>query len=514
MLVVGVVVGLLLRGGKDGGGTEQTVADPLAESLSYVPASAQAVTSLDVQPDSEQGKAVRDLARTFPAARFAGDGLRSALRDYGLDPDQDVPKLLGGPLVLGGPSAALNALLGSLSGLKLDLGGVLRAGAVIAVTGKSASDVQDVAQRAVDDQRLNPINNDAPGGAKLYALPQHAGVVAVSGPEVVLAADTASVTRALALHENGGGMTRTAFEQRLGPLAGPALVRVAMLPRVIVGDRAKGVPFVDALRSGALALRVEEPGLRLRAHLATDASKLKPQDLPLATGQQAPRPAPGSAPMFAGIRDASQTLHVLDQAKDSLNVPFLAGVLDALRTLDEIKGPLKTFGRIDADAALIDQLTGTTTITKERSGWALRGELRDGGPLRTALDRIAKIPDVAIDLTGVTNLDLDNAGTEAYELRRGGTTFLRLAVLGNTLVVTSDLNAGLRAIANRKPQDVGAKGALAFRATGPAVQDYLVQRLGLPALARLVLGGFGDLDGWARSELDATDLEATLALNG
>ena len=42
------------------------------------------------------------------------------------------------------------------------------------------------------------------------------------------------------------------------------------------------------------------------------------------------------------------------------------------------------------------------------------------------------------------------------------------------------------------------------------MQDQLVTRLGLPDLARLVIGGFGNVDGTARAELGGVDLDATL----
>jgi hypothetical protein len=289
---------------------------------------------------------------------------------------------------------------------------------------------------------------------------------------------------------------------------------VAALPRVLIGDRVRGVPWVDALRSGALALRIERPGLRLRAHLTTDPAGLRPQDLPFAPGAAPPRPAPGRAAFWAGIRGLDQTIRVVDATRGDLRLPFLKPVTDALAALDRVKGPLRTFGGIDVDAALIDQLTGTTTITQEARGIALRAELRDGGPLRGALDRIAAVPDFALKLADVTDLNVEKSGGDAYNITRGGTTVLRAAVLGTTLVVTDDPTAGLRAIADRRPVTVPGPGALSAHAQGAAVQDLIVRRLGLPGLARLVLGGFGDLDVSARAELRGVDAEATLVLDG
>jgi hypothetical protein len=431
------------------------------------------------------------------------------VRTLGLDADADLPSLLGGPLIAWGPPDAVASLATSISSLRLELAPVLKAGVTAAVVGRSADDVKATLDRAVDDGRLRKVGDQ-------YALPQNAGRIGVKDADLVLGADAAAVRRAFTLHDNQGGLTRATFDQRLGPLARtPALIRATTSARAIASSRAHGVPWVDALRDGALTVAIAKPGVRVRVHLATDPGKVGPQDLPLAPGAQPPSPAPGPRPIDAGIRGLSQTIKVVDAARDELNLSFLAPVFHALDTLDSVKGPLKTFGRIDVDAALIDQLTGTTTITPEPppNTIAIRAELRDGGPLRTALDRIAAVPDIALELANV-DLNVERAG-DAYTITKGGKAILKAAVLGNTLVITNDLRAGLRAIANRKPQPApkSASGALVLHADGQAVQDEIVRRFNLPGLARLVLGGFGDLDGSVRAERTGVDLDATLTLN-
>jgi hypothetical protein len=509
LAVAGVVV-VVTRGRGDDQAV--AVADPLAEALSYAPASSEIVASLDVAPGSQQRRALGDLTQTMPLARFAADAVRSGVRSLGLDADADLPSLLGGPLVVAGPAASATALAHAVSGLQLDLAPLLRAGAIAAVVGRSADDVAAVFRRAVDEGRLRRLGSV--GGAAQYGLPGDAGRIAVRGADVVLAGTTARLTEALALRDRQGGLTRATFEARLGPLRGPALVRVVAQPRVLIGPRARGVPWVNALRGASLAVRLERPGLRLRAHLATDPTRLRPQDLPLAPGVDAPAPAPGrTSPEAAGLRGLNQTIHVLDAARHDLRLPFLTSVTSALDTLDQVKGPLRTFGGIDVDAALTDQLTGTTTITREAGGFALRAELRDSGPLRTALDRLAAIPDIALNLANVTELNIATAGAGAYEVRRSGRTFLRVGIVGNVLVVATDLNAGLRAIAERRPVPAPGPGALSLHAGGPAVQDLLVTRFGLPGLARLVLGGVGDFDASAQAGLSGVDVSATLALS-
>jgi hypothetical protein len=500
---------LLTRG--TGDEQQAAVKDPLAEALGYAPASAEVVAALEVQRGSPQGQALRDLARDFPAARFGADAIRGATRTLGFDADADLPSLIGGPVVIAGPASAVTAVSGSAAGLQLDLAPVLRAGAIAAVVGRSADDVKAVLDRAADDGRLRRLAPVADGVAQ-FALPDGAGVLGVRDADLVLAADAARLKTAFALRDRDGGLSRSTFEQRLGPVPRPALLLATARPRAIIGDAGKGVPWIDALRGGSLSVRLAPPGLQVNVHLAIDPAVARPQDLPLAPDAPAPDPAAGSATIWGGVRNLSQTIRVLEASRDELQLPFVSGVTDALKTLDDLKGPLKRFGRIDVDAALLDQLTGTTTITQEAQGLALRAELRDGGPLRTALNRLAAVPDFAIDLANVTDLDLDKAGDDAYEVRRGGTTFLKVAVLDRTLVATNDLTAGLRRIANRPARKAQTTGALAFHAEGRAIQDQLVLRLGLPGLARLVLGGIGDLDGSARATAAGLDLAATLAL--
>jgi hypothetical protein len=502
---------LLLRGGDES--ARRGVADPLAEALAFAPASAEVVAQFDVQAGSEQGHQLRDLARTFAAARFAADGVRQSVRSVGLDADADLSAVLGGPVVVAGPAAAVRGLGATVQGLALDLPAIARAGATAAVVGTSADDVGAVLRRATEDGRLKRLG-DVARDVEAYAIPDGGGaVIGRRDADLVLGGDAAAVRRAFAIHDRRGGLTRATFDERLGPLARvPALIRAAGAARAIVSPRATGVPWVDALRQGALAVTIQKPGVRLRLHLATDPAKVTDAQLPLAPGAAAPRPAPGPRQIDAAIRDPAQTIRVLDDAKEGLDLPFLDSVKDALRTLDSVKGPLKTFGRIDVDD-IINQLTGTLTVTPEREGTiAVRAEMTSGDDLRTALGRLAAVPDVALDLANV-DLNVERQG-DAYTITDQGKAIAKVAVLDKTLVVTNDLTAGLRAIANRRPQPATAThGALSFHLGGRALQDELIRRLGLPGLARLVLGGFGDVDGGVRAERGGVDLDATLTLN-
>jgi antitoxin (DNA-binding transcriptional repressor) of toxin-antitoxin stability system len=512
VVAVGVGVWLLARGG---GEEERGVGDRRAVALAFAPASAEVVVEVQAQKGSAQGARLRELARTFLAARFAADGVRSAMRGIGLDATADLPELLGGPVVAWGPAGAVRGLGASATGLALDLPAVAKAGVTAAVVGTSADDVGAVFRRAVDDGRLQRVGPPAQGveGYALATAPAGGGVTSGRrGAEVVLGADAAAVRKAFATRDSAAGLTPRTFDERLGPLAPvPALLHAAGPARPLLAARGDGVPWVDALRAGSLAVTLEDPGVRLRLHLATDPAKVTADQMPLAPGAQPPRPAPGVRPIDLALRDPAQAFRFFDDNKDALDLPFADALTNALKQLDSVKGPLKTFGRIDVDDILAG-LTGTATITPEGGDHlALRAELTTGGDLTAALDRLAAVPDVALDLAGV-KLNVRRDG-DAYIITQDGKPVVKLAVLDQVLVVTNDQAASLRAIAARPPQTAKTQGALTFHLGGKAVQDELIRRLQLPELSRLVLGGFGDVDGGLRVERGGADLDATLTLD-
>jgi hypothetical protein len=349
-------------------------------------------------------------------------------------------------------------------------------------------------------------------------VPRGGGIaLVVDGPVLVLARDAAGARAALDRRARRAGLRRSAFAARVAPAGGtgPALVRAAAPARLLAGRLTARLPIARRLHDGALALRVAAPGIRARfAATTTATAPLAPADIPLAFGAAAPAAAAGVAPAALGLRDARHTLAVVraDRAWRAA-LPQLAPVVAALDAADRVPGVLRRLAGLDVDAALLDQLTGTTTVTRERSGAVVvRAELRDGGPLRTALGRLARVPDVALRLAGAADLHLGRAGAEAFTLRTGDAPALRLAVIGDVLVATPDARVGLRAVAHRAPRRPGTAGALHAALSGPAVRGLVVATLRLPRLAGLLLGPLGAGTVALRVEPAGLTGEATLAL--
>jgi hypothetical protein len=442
-LAVGVVAAvLLLRGSRPDAGPEAAVDEPLA----YLPGGAKAVLDVDTRAPLV-GLAVSQLA-----PRLSGGALKAG----------DVTPLLGG--------RAAAALGGN-------------GGAVLALVAPRKEPVDALTRRltAAGDYR----------GARLYAIPGAGGAaLAARGATVVAAPSAALVRRALDARAQPRP-ARAAFDRRLKGLPPDAPLRIAFDPRALLHDQAPKVAATRwgrALRDGAAALEATADGLRLPFRLTTDPKNLRAQDLPMATGAQAPSTR-GRAPLTIGLRTAAQGAAF-----------FKATGQPALALLDQVPGFLKPD---------VGGLTGPATISgsgTDLQRFTLVTDPPDPGDWKAKLDRLDALSGL-IRTIGLADVRID-ARDGVYQLQENGKLVLRAGVFGRTLALSDDARADLRAAA-RAPLDSpvpGAAGALTVRLRGPAVRD-LVGPLGLPAL---VLDRLGDLTGWARAELDGMTGELRL----
>ena len=119
---------------------------------------------------------------------------------------------------------------------------------------------------------------------------------------------------------------RAAFDKRLAGLPRSS-ARVAFAPRVLAPQIAN-TTWGKALTDGAAALTIE--GARIALPFRLRSAPVKPEDLPIATGTQAPS-THGSAPVVAATRSPAQSLRFLRDA----------GLLPALDVLERAPGFLK-----------------------------------------------------------------------------------------------------------------------------------------------------------------------------
>jgi hypothetical protein len=303
--------------------------------------------------------------------------------------------------------------------------------------------------------------------------------VAVEGGKLWLAAVTSAPAPPGATKREGtvivapGSVTQTVgaralFDKRLAGLPRSS-ARVAFNPRELAPQIAN-TTWGSALNDGAAALTIEGDRIALRFRISTEP--VKPEDLPIVIGTQAP-PTHGSAPVVAATRAPAQSLRFLQAA----------GLLPALDVLDRAPGFLKPD---------LDNLGPDATITTaDAKVFTVRFTPPDPGDWATKLNRLDALSGL-IRFTGLADIRIDKRG-DVYTIQQDGRLAARAAVYGRVVVLSTDPRADLRAAANApaKPPPSGAAGALTLN---------LSAALFASALPSLVQGHVGDVEGWARAE--------------
>jgi hypothetical protein len=517
LAVSALVVGILLivfvvacSGGEEGRGAatrraELTIADPLTEALRYIPQSAGLVAV--AQTDTTQGP------------------LHSALE-------------------LGRTGAASGAILGQVQqliggriGLSLADEGSALAGApvVVARTGLGRR-ARTIGAWVVPDEAVlaDLLSAKALSGELTEGVPyrrwttytRRGGVYAARDRVLLTASDLptlrAAITRRLRTGRVGG-LTPALFQTaaRSGMSAAQALIRVAVsgpvLRSAIAGQAAKagGLPWVAALTGAGLAVSADADGVHLRARLRTDEATLVDADLPIAPGLDAPELL-GEAPVVVGVRNPARTIDVALQAAQ-LVAPGTVGAYTQVRDL------LKRFAGVDVDADIIGTLTQDATVTfPSTGGLTLRAPTTDEEALRDTLSRLGRLGQVA-GIAGSLGLGPDTGGLSIrgeddnrYSILKDDTAIAVLGVRDGVFVASTDPATDVDAVVDATPTATGSSdpsvGALRAVLTPPALTDQLVDRFGLPDLARVALAPLGDATVTARSELGFLSVRADVAV--
>jgi hypothetical protein len=466
------------------------VADPFAEALAFAPAAAPVVAVLVTDRESPARRDLAGLGRRFPAAELARAQVDGLLRDrVGLG-ERDLRPLLGNPAIAW--ASRVDALAdGGLSWVATD-----------------GARLEELLEERAQAGRLRPLQ--AERGFTRYAAQDV--VLAVRGQRLVAAPDERELGAALARHAGRrGGLSRDSLDERRLGTAPDSLLTVLAEARPLVAQVAgpavaSGVPWLRALRRAALRLDAGPNGLVVRARLETPAGTIRPQDLPIARGPQAPVPR-GRGALTVGVRAARQTVAFARQVAAVTNPADL-------RRIDSTLDLLRRYADIDVQSDLIDRLTGTTTFTTDATGDRItaRGELADPRPTVEALERLRTLSSLGplADLAGI-----DTGGLRVEE-RAGRFVVLRddvpvvvLAVRGRVLVASNDPRVDVDAVAAAPPLRLPSPqgpGALQGVADRQVAARTLLDRLGLPAEAALLLTGLGAPALSAQAELDRTDL--------
>ena len=439
LLALLAVLALALAGCGDkgsGAGAES----PLDEALGFLPEDAPFAVAIETDPDGDQWKQANKLIGKFGLlANQAKQGALDELKKSGVDYEKDLKPLLGNEAVVGSPG--------------LTNGEVEHF--VAAIEAKDEGKLDDILKK----QEVREVGEK--DGFKLYEDTED-GDFAARKDAVIVFADTREVLEA-AVEQRGNDdrLREDDFNAALDDLPDDALVRVyGDLQGIIAASpeaaAARKVPWVAALRTFGFTLAAKDDGIALDLHAKTEASELKPEDLPLAEGEQAAPVAGDVKEFLMGLRDPSQ---IVEFAQRTAQVVDPSGYRD----FEVAKKQLGTKLGIDVDKDLIGQFSGNAQVAVGADGsFAARSELADPAAFEKTLEKVAdEIPNAMPGAEGTT-IAKPKAGERFYALSKDdGETIVFGVVDGRFVISNKPERAAALAAAPERPVP-GGKGALVF----------------------------------------------------
>ena len=223
-------------------------------------------------------------------------------------------------------------------------------------------------------------------GARLYRGEEGGDSFLALEEDVLVAADSERrLRRALARHDSGAGMNDVAFRDRLGDLPRDALIRAVGDVQPLFAQRElrrlRRIPWVRALRTMAATVGVFGPDVRADGALETDASQVRPVDLPIQPGQEPPALV-GSLRQFSGasVNQSQTTVFLLRAARAAF--PRSRFVRDVRR--------LERVHKLNFEREVLRQFNGpSATLLAPNGRFAARSAVHDPRRLARTIRKLA-----------------------------------------------------------------------------------------------------------------------------
>jgi hypothetical protein len=489
-----VVLALAGCGGGDDSGSA------LDSALSVLPKDTPFAVAIETDLEGDQFRALDKLIGKFPFSGQIKESLRRQLEDSsgGVRFDEDVKPVLGNPLVVGAASA--DAITGDSSDI------------VAAVRAKDKDKLDDL----VSSQK--PQKTGEASGATLYKDGDTA--FAVKDDLVVFANDEAQLKSALERADGDDHFDEDAFDEGLSGLPDNALVRIyadveALLKSDPGSADARRVRWIAALRQVGATVTAEDDALDVDFRARTEGD-LSDDDLPIASGDEAPPVIRRPAEVGLGIRDLAHIVDFAENAGQSIDPSGFGDYEQAKKTIDKQLG-------VSLDDDLIAQLDGNVSATvAPDGGFGVRADLKDPAEFERTLAKVADVlPSFAEGAGfGTVGLSKPKGGRKFYALAQPDGDAVIFGVVDGKLVVANDAKrAG--AVAASEPADVpGANGSVTVSADAEQLVTRLLgqfgSELGIGDLGSLGVGMFtrplGDLNGWMSASPDELRGKLTLAV--
>jgi hypothetical protein len=493
VLLVALLAGAAVLAGCGSSSSAGAPANPLAGSLSYLPAQTPFAITVATKPSAsaaaEEKQLMQRLQGKLPVASLGGAALVAQLqKKFGINVDKDIKPLRGNPLIF----ADAGASLGDFQNTFL----------IVWVT-KSADKLSSLVGKL---KGLSPAGSH--DGAKLYS--SSGAALAISGPTLLFAKTPAIITAALDRHAHGGGLTVSQYATDVQGLSGDASLHIfgdlagaLATPKAATARR---IPWVAALRSYGATFGYSAAGLTIQFRLSTGGVSLSPSQLPFAGGTASPSVVPGF-PIQVGLRDPAQIASFAESAAQAVSPASYGKFLKQLATIKRKTG-------VDLND-LVNQFRGNLIVISDTRQTFVRAGIGDPSTVTKLLSRMAAAK------TGFgSHTPLRPLGGGFYAVT-SGTKLTTLGVASGQLLVGevslpgSEPPAALRRFAVAPTAPVAAaSGALAFRVSPSqlialkAAQNPTAQS----PIARQLLSLLGDLSGSMAVTPAALTGTATLAI--
>ena len=492
------VVGLLIAG--CGGGDDS--GSSLDSALAFLPKETPFAFVADTDVEGGQYKNVSELIDKFPF----GDQVKSTIRGQleqlgnGVDFNDDVKPVLGNPAVLG--AADRETVTGDASNY------------IFALQAKD--------QGALDDlvDKLDPKEMGDASGATLY---EEGGTDFAVKDDLFVIADTQDQLKAALERADGDEhFDEDTFNEALDGLPDGALMRLYVdVEGLLTSDPgsvdARKVKWIGALRSLGLTATAKADAVDVDFRLRTEGD-LSDDDLPIASGEEAPPVIKRPGEVGLGVRDLTHIVQFAENAGQTIDPAGFGDYEQAKKTIDSQLG-------VSLDDDLIGQMTGNVSASVAiDGGFGVRAEFKDPQEFRRTLAKVADVLPSFADGAGFGTVALakPKAGEDFYALAQPDGDSVVFGVVDDVLVVASDARRAGE-LAKQEPTAVeGANGSVVVGADAEQLVNTLLQQFG-PALGIPDLGGFGtglltrplgDLNGYVNSSTDELRGKFTLNVEG
>jgi Protein of unknown function (DUF3352) len=436
-----VMATLAIAGCGGGGGGDDEASSPLDEALRYLPADAPFAVAIDTDTDGDQFKAAGKIADRFGAREDLIDQIEDSI-DAKPGEIERFEKALGNEFVVGSTDA--RAFVTQSGDDDQSFVGAIQA------SDKGSIDALLKDEGAKQDGESN--------GAKLYK--DDDGDTFAIDDDVLVVADTKPrLVEALETRDGDDHLTEEDFDEGTDGVPSDALIRVYVdIESLLRSDpdtkQALKSKWVHALRTGGIALSVEEDQVSIDFDIATDPDGLTDEDLPIGAGSDAPEVLQRDGEINLALRDPRQILQ------------FIGATAKQVAGSDEISGGLdqvETAFDVDIEKDLLGQMEDGIAVSVDLGGkFAARGELKDPKAFERTLAKVAKVlPKFAEGATGAkVGFVEPKAGEDFYALATPSGEQIVFGVVDGVFVLSNDPKVA-GTLASEGTQAIpGAKGSI------------------------------------------------------